>query len=69
LEYLYLNNNRIANNGAFKIANELATSNTAIKGVIIYNNLIGESQKEDLKKICGNRLCLFNPLSWKKREG
>ena len=63
LEYIYLNGNRIGNNGAFKIANELVNNNITVKGVIMFNNLIGESQKEELKKMCGNRLCLFNPLS------
>lgn len=61
--YLYLNNNKIGSVGVQKIANELLSHNTTLKSVIIFNNLISEEVKQEMKRQCGNRMCLFNPLS------
>lgn len=63
LLYLYLNNNKIGNTGVMKLANELVSANFSIKNLILFNNLVGEEVKQELKELCGNRICIYNPLS------
>lgn len=63
LEYLYLNNSQITGIGAMKFAQVLTQSNDTLKCLPLYNNnYITEKYKEQLKQLCGDRICVYNPL-------
>jgi hypothetical protein len=63
LEYLYLNNNNLNYPGLHKLVETLQV-NTSLKSLIVYNNSVSEEQaKDDLKRLGGDRISVYNPLS------
>ena len=49
IEFLYLNNNRIGGTGMRKLATDMR-ENTSLKCVVVFNNLVPENVKEELKR-------------------
>lgn len=61
MQYLYLNHNKITQIGANKLATALC-DNIFMKSLIIYSNSLSEGDKELIKKRCGDRIAIYNPL-------
>ncbi len=63
LQYLYLNNNSINYHGLHKLAQTLEQDNKTLKSLVVYNNFVTEEKaKDNLKRLGGDRISVFNPL-------
>jgi len=59
---LYLQGNRIGNEGADLLARELLTSNKTMQTVFLFDNILTDSKKEELRLTCGTRMTTQNAL-------